>query len=111
MQIINWLTDAEANDDKYKRIIITGMKFKYGQRWGNYLKLWMLNHRPKVELLRQYILDNKIHILNKEFKETNPLFDDDFVLMFSFAGWGDLLAATWAEAENRDYNYTLFVEW
>jgi hypothetical protein len=47
----------------------------------------------------------------KEFKEMNPLFDDNYVLMFSFTGWGDLLAATWAEAENRDYNYTLFVEW
>ena len=37
-----------------------------------------------------------------------PLFSDGKVATFSFRGWGDLMAAIWSEAEDKDYGYMDF---
>ncbi len=36
------------------------------------------------------------------------MFNDGTAGMFSFRAWGDLMAAIWAEHENRDYGYMDF---
>jgi hypothetical protein len=106
MKIVNWLNDVEAL--KFKNIYLSGKNFQYGQRWKEYITQFVPDCQKRLEILRQYIIENNIRKLTKEFKDTNPLFDDNVCVRCSFRAWGDLLAATWSEEENKDYMYTLF---
>ena len=57
------------------------------------------NHEEKYyETLLKYIKENNIKFSGEEhqhIKEGVPLFDDDTVSLFSFRGWGGIMAQVW----------------
>jgi hypothetical protein len=80
-------------------------------RWKDYLEAWKPEAHPYAEALRAAIL--KLQLREGGDWHQNdangvPVFSDGTVATFSYRAWGDLLAAVWSEAEDKDYNYMRF---
>ena len=64
-----------------------------------------------VEAIRESVLEKNIRYTGDEHQEEPdgvPLFEDVTVALFSYRGWGDLMAAIWSEKEDKDYSYMDF---
>lgn len=84
---------------------------KQGQRWIDYVDLWKEENRVYLEALREEILEKQIKkggFWHQHGGEGVPVFEDGKVAAFSMRAWGDLLAAIWSEAEDKDYCYADF---
>lgn len=96
---------------KVLRIGGFGGFIKQGHRWRDYIVRVPEELHSYFEALRASLVLEKIRgggDWHQNSPRGMPVFDDGAVGMFSFRGWGDLLAATWAEEEDHDYAFTDF---
>lgn len=114
IEVVSWISCETA--EEYNDAPCGGMGgwFNWngkGQRWKDYIDVWNEISIPYLEAIRRAVLKNKIRItgdLHQYNSDGVPLFNDGTVATFSFRGWGDLMAAIWSEAEDKDYNYMDF---
>ena len=111
MRVKKWISYAEGRE--YPTAIGGwGGWFEDGMRWADFLAEFDDEAHPYMEAMRQAILEKKIRKGGSwhqdEGEQGMPLFDDNTVGSFTFRAWGDLLAAVWSEAENKNYNYVSF---
>lgn len=107
MNVKDWISydDAEGKD-----ITIGGLGgfFQDGMRWKDYV---YDESEPHLQALRRAILKNNIKITGEKHQEDDngvPLFEDGKVGLYTYRAWGDLMAAIWSEAEDKDYCYMDF---
>lgn len=82
-----------------------------GHRWKDYLENFTPEVHPYIEAVRQCVLEKGLRLTGAEHQyssEGQPKFSDGKVLSLSYRAWGDLMAAIWSEAEDKDYNYMDF---
>ena len=82
-----------------------------GMRWKDYIEIWIDEAKPYAEAIRESVLQRGSLLTGSEHQRSAngvPLFDDGKVGSFSYRAWGDIMAAIWSEAENKDYNYMDF---
>lgn len=112
MKVVKWIERDDRDDTKYPKIVGgLGGFFKEGMRWDDYLKETQEDWHPYVEAIRQSAIENNIRITGKQHQYGDsgmPIFEDGAAGMFSYRAWGDLMAAIWSEAENKDYSYMNF---
>lgn len=85
--------------------------FEPPMRWQDYLDQFDPANRPYFEAFRDFVLENRIKECGDWHQNSDngtPLFSDGTVGLFSFRGWGDIMAAVWSTAENKDYHYMDF---
>lgn len=108
MKVISW---GRYNDTDNRVIENSGGYFDDGMRWKDYICNWDDEAIPYIEALRQEILDKGIRYTGEQHQYADdgmPIFEDQTVATFTFRAWGDLMAAIWSEAENKDYSYMDF---
>ena len=109
MKVVEWI-----GSDSDKKVSAGGLGgfFQNGMRWRDYIGDYdNAYHKSYYEALRVNIVENNIRINGSEHqnnKDGTPLFDDGTIGVFSFRAWGDLMAAIWSEAEDKDYHYMDF---
>jgi len=114
MKVKEWI--AYIDIEEYKEAPCGGMGdwFNWkekGQRWKDYIELCEPEAVPYLEAIRSSVLEKKLKITGQQhqFIENGvPLFEDNTVALFTFRGWGDLMAAIWSEEEDIDYDYMDF---
>ena len=106
--------DLDEVDGKIRENELSTMGgfFLHGMRWKDYLN-FLSNDKTKeyAEALRKYIVEHNIRINGQEHQYSEsgvPLFSDNTIAVFSFRGWGDIMAAIWSEEEDMDYCYMDF---
>ena len=111
MKIVDWLT-FEESEGYEESIGGLGGWFNWnttGHRWKDYLEHIPKELIPYAEAIRERVLENNLHFGGNVHQQTNvPLFDNNTVGSFSYRAWGDIMAAIWSEAENKDYSYMDF---
>lgn len=107
---INW-DDAE----KLKPSIDMMGGFVDGHGWDDYKKGIGADKDddiPHLTALKKSIIENNIKFTGSDHQNLPngvPLFSDGTVALFTFRGWGDLLAAIWNTEEKTDmYSYMSF---
>lgn len=109
MEVINWISYDEA-EQKVPSIDRMGGFFGAGMCWNDYIahSSTAIQH---LEVLRAEIIAKNIRITGQGHQYADngvPVFEDGTVALFSYRGWGDLMAAIWSTEENKDYNYMDF---
>lgn len=112
LKVEKWIP-YKGNLEEYKRSAGgLGGFFKKGMRWKDYMKEFPPSERKYLASIKDSIL--KLNIREggdwHQSEENNgvPLFTDGTIATFSYRAWGDLLAATWSTAEDKDYAYMDF---
>jgi len=80
-------------------------------RWAEYVRVMELERSEHVVALRAAILERQLREggdWHQSAEDGVPFFSDGTAATYSFRAWGDLLAAIWSEAENKDYGYMDF---
>jgi hypothetical protein len=110
-RVVAWVSTDEAERHGTKDIGGWGGLISKGDRWIDYIA----NMKPEfVEYhaaLREAILGRGLRRggdWHQNAPDGVPMFDDGAVATFSFRAWGDLLAAVWAQHDERDYWYMDF---
>lgn len=89
----------------------SGGVVKPGDRWINYIDQFEDWKKPYIEAIRLDIINRNLKITGREHQlssDGTPRFNNGKYGIFSFRAWGDLMAATWAEHENKNYSYLDF---
>jgi len=77
----------------------------------DYIENWDHEVTPYLEAIRRSVIKNGFRLTGEDHQYRDcgvPLFEDLTIAEFSFRAWGDLMAAIWAEEENKDYHYMDF---
>jgi hypothetical protein len=112
MKVIEWEAYNDVQDLK-ESIGTLGGWFNWrnhGQRWKDYIDCVKEEEKPYAEAIRANVLENNLRF-GGDFHQHQcgvPRFEDNTIGFFSYRAWGDLMAAIWSEAEDRDYNYMDF---
>lgn len=109
MKVINWISYDEA-EGKVRSIDRMGGFFGNGMRCPDYIA-HSSGAIEYLEALRTEIIAKNIRITGEGHQYADagvPVFEDGTGALFSYQGWGDLMAAIWATEENKDYNYMDF---
>ena len=80
-------------------------------RWNGYIANIAAKFVPHHEALRRAINARGLRRggdWHQRAPDGVPVFDDGAIGTFSFRAWGDLMAATWSEADGRGYGYMHF---
>jgi len=116
--VVDWICDDDAGQ---RAVAIGGWGgwFGYGeprenahQRWKDYVEDLRPECIPYAEALREACVKHNIRITGVQHQNDSngvPVFSDGKIGSFSLRAWGDLMAAIWSEAENKDYNYMDFM--
>ncbi len=111
VEVVGWVHYDSVPSEGLNCIGGWGGCIEQGDRWKDYLETWDEDDVPFVESLRNEILRLKLKQggdWHQNDAEGVPVFNDGSAGMFSFRAWGDLMAAIWAEHEDRDYSYMDF---
>jgi hypothetical protein len=109
MKVVKWLTNAETVQYPTSIKAVEGGIFKNGMRWNHYIKIWKnVIDIERLNALRTFIVTYKIRTYKNGCNNANFLFDDNTMGCFTLRAWGDLLAATWSQEEDKDYTYEDF---
>ena len=119
--LVDWISD---DDTGQREVAIGGWGGGFGynneegekrekvrHRWNDYLEDMAPECIPYAEALREACVKHNIRITGYQHQNDAdgvPVFSDGKIGSFSFRAWGDLMAAIWSEAENKDYNYMDF---
>lgn len=82
-----------------------------GKRWADYLEHTHPHSHPYLEAVRREVVLKGMRLTGEQHQESDqgvPVFSDGKALILSWRAWGDLMAAIWSEAEQKDYNYMNF---
>lgn len=111
LKVVKWITYAEAQDKLEMGLGGWGGSIEVGDRWNDYVAGFKEEAQPLVEELRRSIISNKIRCTGYEAQNgyaAVPMWSNGMVDLYSFRGWGDLMAAVWSTEENKDYGYMDF---
>lgn len=113
MKVVKWIAWDDAEPVMDVAVDLMGGFFSNGMRWADYIQ--QVQHSVKelayLEALREAVQERNCRYTGQDHQGAQdgvPQFEDGTVAMFSFRAWGDLLAAIWSTAENKDYNYMDF---
>jgi len=110
MKVKRWISLKQA--EEYKESVgWVGGWFSNGHRWKDYIEDYKEPISLYLEAIRQSVLENCLRLTGEQHQYSIngiPLFEDDTVGIFTFRAWGDLMAAIWSEAENKNYSYIDF---
>ena len=112
-KVIAWIS-YDNSRDKEEAVGGLGGYFNFhkgGMRWKDYINNWSDKGKSYIEAIRESVLERGSLMTGAEHQGSLngvPLFDDGKIGSFSYRAWGDLMAAIWSEAENKDYNYMDF---
>lgn len=109
-KVVDWINYDEIGE-REEAIGGMGGFFDDGMRWKDYIEIWLDEVKPYAEAIRESVLQRGSLMTGDQHQRSAngvPLFDDGKVGSFSYRAWGDLMAAIWSEAENKDYNYMAF---
>jgi len=110
-KVIGWVHYGSVPREGIGRIGGWGGFIESGDRWKDYIAAGPEEHVPFYESLRREILRKGLKRAgdwHQSDPKGVPVFDHGTVGMFTFRAWGDLMAAVWAEHEDRDYSYMDF---
>lgn len=110
-EVARWVS-YESAKDMDTAVDTMGGWVQPGVRWDDYLKCWPDAPKPYIEALRSEIIKIKLR-KGGDWHQYScagvPVFEDDRVALFSYRGWGDLLAAVWnTEEVDAPYSYLDF---
>lgn len=117
IKVLAWISYDQANELIEKGILkdskVGGMGgwFMEENRWDDYEAAFSESAQPYLEALRKEIINKNIKYCGNDHQELEdgvPVFNDNTVAMYSYRGWGDLMAAIWSTEENKDYSYMDF---
>lgn len=109
--VIGWVSYGEASSQATERIGGWGGVIAPGDRWRDYVAMCGDEPAPYYEALRREVLRRRLRRggdWHQNAPDGAPVFADGTVGLFSFRAWGDLMAAIWADADDRDYGYMDF---
>lgn len=106
----DWISYDEASG---KDVSIGGIGgfFKEGMRWEDYFDDLKDEVKPYALAIRDAVVKGGIKLTGEQHQLSSngvPLFSDDTTGQFSYRAWGDIMAAIWSTAENRDSHYMEF---
>lgn len=110
MKVQKWISYEESGNYK-ESIGGMGGWFREGHRWKDYIEDLTPKGREYIEAIRVSVLGLGLKHTGEYHqygKDGVPLFNDNTVGSFSYRAWADLMAAIWAEKENKDYHYMDF---
>lgn len=112
LKIKKWITRKEAEDKKENGLGSSGGFFECGMRWEDYKNRFKKIVHSMLEELRRSIIENHIKWSGEAMQDygydTVPLWSNGKVDIYSWRGWGDLMAAVWSSEEDKDYCYMDF---
>jgi hypothetical protein len=110
LEVTKWISYDEA-DKKPVSVDLAG-GWCEGHNWEDYVGEASEEHVPHLFALRKSIVANNIKLTGADHQNLAngvPLFSDNTVALFTFRGWGDLLACIWNTEENTtEYTYMSF---
>lgn len=113
IKVIDWIN--YDNTEKYEASIGSGSEIAISDtdyiKWKDYINIINPDHKEYFEALRENITENKIQFSGEKHQNAKngvPLFSDKTVGLFSFRGWGKLMAAIWSDIDNANYSYMDF---
>lgn len=85
--------------------------FQKGMRWKDFISHIDPEKIEYLEAIRKDVIAKGIRITGQQHQDCDdgtPLFNDYSIGIFSWRAWGDLMAAIWAEEEDKDCCYMDF---
>lgn len=80
-----------------------------GTGWDEYIDTWTDEAKPYYELIREYILANRIFRSGDWHQEEGvPVFSDGTVAAMSMRAWGDMMASIYNTHFGASYSYLDF---
>ena len=112
MEVVDWIA-YDAADGRTESVGGLGGWFGngVGHRWDVYEAIWEPEAVPYVRAIRDAVLAEDRFTTGEDHQGSPdgvPLFNDGTVGMFSFRGWGDLMAAIATVKDGQDHNYMEF---
>lgn len=108
IEVVEW-TGYERASQRKDSIGGMGGFFEEGRRWRDYIEIWKDRAKPYAEAIRRAVLKERLRTTGWQHQEgMAPVFSDGTAGTFSYRAWGDLMAAIWAEEEDKDYHYMEF---
>lgn len=113
MKVERWTNNSDTALVPEKNLGSLGGWFNMhtrGQRWQDYLSIWKPEFHPHFEAIREEILRLQLKRGGFWHQEQDgiPVLSDGHHFSASMRAWGDLLAAVWSEADNKDHSYCEF---
>jgi hypothetical protein len=110
-RVVGWLAYASVEVRDCVDVGSWGGWVSKGDTWNDYITSIVEKWVPHYEALRAEI--QRIGLRrgadwHQSAPDGVPVFDDGALATFSFRGWGDLMAATWADTDGRRYGYMDF---
>lgn len=110
MKVERWI-DYDKSEKFETSVGGFGGFFSDGMRWKDYLEQIDSDKHHYLEAIRESVLLQNLRLTGEQHQYGPagvPMFEDGTLGKFSYRGWGDLMAAIWAEAEDKDYHYMQF---
>jgi hypothetical protein len=107
-QVIGWVAWASVELRDYVDIGGWGGAVEKGHGWNDYIASANQKYLLYYEALRAAIIERGLRRggdWHQQGRDGVPVFDDGVIATFSFRGWGDLMAAIWADADGRRFGY------
>lgn len=109
---ITFINREEAKNKPENNLCLLGGWFTDGMRWEDYLSRCDPSVHHRLESLRQAIIEHDIRCTGAQHTDEGdgciPLYEDGTITIYSWRGWGDLMAAVWSSHDNKDYHYMEF---
>jgi hypothetical protein len=107
--VVEWIPYEDAVD---KEETVGGLGGWFdGHTWEDYINQAVPVEWPYLEAIKSDVLRTGRFICGNQHQDDPngvPLFDDGTVGMFSFRGWGDLMAAIATAQDGKSHNYMEF---
>jgi hypothetical protein len=108
---VETMIDYNEADELEQNLGGFGGFFNLGMRWHDYIDRLNESEKLYAEAFREYVVANQLKQggdWHQNSDQGAPLFSDNTSATFSYRAWGDIMAAIWAEEEQRDYHYMDF---
>ena len=116
--VVEWIAydDAKEREESVGGLggwfgYVKGTNEMAGHRWADYIEGWKPAPVPYLEAIRDSVLAEDRFISGQQHQGDDggiPLFDDGTVALFSYRGWGDLMAAIATIKDGQDHGYMEF---
>lgn len=107
VEVIDWIDYKKFRFENSVRT--SGGFFALGMRWDDYINQIPVYRMKYAIAMRERILEDRIKADGLDHQRAMiPVFSNGRHGLYTFRAWGDLLAATWSEEEDKDYCYMDF---
>jgi hypothetical protein len=111
MEVVDWIYYDSIDGREENGLGGLGGWFDKGLRWKDYLDNCSAEIKEYAEAFRRAVIKSHLKAggdWHQSEDEGVPVFSDGTIATFSYRAWGDIMAAIWAEEENKDYTYMSF---